>query len=154
MRPLQLMGSVVVAIGCALVIVFCVNQWSLYGPTAAKYKGTRDLMSRLTSDITRYVDSTGGCPDSTMQGVMKQLADWQASNPGILREDYAKWVVIGPKDLWGTPIVYELDLQHKQFVLRSCGANCIDEHGGNDDRQATIELECTVSTMPGEKRER
>jgi len=44
------------------------------------------------------------------------------------------------KDAWRHAFIYELSADGNAATIRSCGRNGIDEHGGNDDIEMTVEM--------------
>ena len=115
-----------------LVIVTCLVIKSLDRRNQSRYETTAMGLNYLQKQLYCYALDYGCMPDLSFVDCIEQLRE-----SGYLADAQHYQVVLNAKDAWGRSLIYDRVNEYK-VVIRSIGANGIDDQGGSDDIQRTI----------------
>jgi len=129
----RLAGVLVIAVVLALAIVG-VRIWSDAENT--KWQHTMRQMMSFRGVLQKCSALSQKAPGSLAEAI----GQIQASDECRQELQDRCGLIVGGRDAWGNPFIYEVNATKTQATLRSMGQNGIDESGGGDDIQDFILL--------------
>jgi hypothetical protein len=128
-------------IGCGVFIVGLVASvltWLTSKPRGLiEWESTNRQLNDFSNDVKKYVIANKQIPGDTLPNAVDAI---RRLDPNSSVSQGHCTMFEENRDAWGESFIYEISADKKTFILRSKGANRIDDRGKNDDIQITIDL--------------